>query len=139
MRSRYRLITSKNQFTDLFGLKASYDGPGLYNLKTGYMMDAGQGDVISAPMVMRDTPDYYSVVSDKWVTSRSWRREDLKRTGCIEMDPPRKRHKRPLINKAFAERNGKPELWDKDRAQDHERDRKAKTTDIAKNLYGKGL
>lgn len=139
MRSRYRLIESRPAFEALFAGKADYEGPGLYNIKTGYLMDKPQGDVICAPQVMRDTPDYYSVVSDRWVSGRADRREDLKRTGCIEADPPRKREKRPLINKAFAKRNNKLHLFDADRAQDHARDRKAISDDIQKNLYGVGL
>jgi hypothetical protein len=69
----------------------------------------------------------------------------LKSTGCEEFDRqyprgmPRKPHKRPLLNKEFAERNRKIDWWDKDRAQDHQRDRKAISDGIEKNLYGKGL
>ena len=44
-----------------------------------------------------------------------------------------------LLNKAFAERNGKGHLFDKDRAQDAQRAQAAITADIDKNLYGKGL
>lgn len=146
MRSTYLLIESRARFADLFGAKASWDGPGLYNRRTGYMLDQPQrGEEICAPMVVRDTPAYYSVVSDKWVDGKRDRREDLARTGCIEMDRdygrgmPRKPHKRPLLNKAFADRNGKSHLWDKDRAQDATRDRKAIADDIDKNLFGKGL
>ena len=145
MRSTYKLIESRARFDEMFGAKATWEGPGLYNTRTGYMMDKPQQDVICAPMVIRDTPAYYSVVSDKWIDGRADRREDLKRTGCFELDReygrgmPRKPHKYPLLNEAFAKRNRKEHLWDKDRAQDHQRDRKAITDGIAKNLYGKGL
>ena len=145
MRSTYRLFECRAKFEETFGPKASWEGPGMYNTRTGYMMDKPQGDVICAPMVVRDTPAYYSVVSDKWIDGRRDRREDLARTGCMELDReyprgmPRKPHKRPLLNEAFAKRNRKEHLWDKDRAQDHQRDRKAITDGIAKNLYGKGL
>lgn len=145
MRSTYKLIESRSRFDEVFGAKATWDGPGLYNTRTGYMMDKPQGDVICAPMVVRDTPAYYSVVSDKWIDGRRDRREDLARTGCMELDReygrgmPRKPHKHPLLNESFALRNKKPELFDKDRAQDHQRARKAKSDGIQKNLYGKGL
>lgn len=141
----YKLYECRAKFEEAFGPKASWEGPGMYNTRTGYMMDKPQGDVICAPQIQRLMPDYYSVVSDTWITDRYDRREDLKRTNCFELDReygrgmPRKPHKRPLLNKAFAERNKKPELWDKDRAQDHQRARKAKTDGIQKNLYGKGL
>ena len=122
-----------------------WEGEGLYHKKHGTAFPRTQRAELCAPMVMSDTPDYYSVVSDRWVSGRADRREDLKRTGCIEMDRvyprgmPRKPHKYPLLNKAFAECDRKPHLWDKDRAQDHQRDRKAITDGINKNLYGKGL
>lgn len=145
MRSTYRLIESRSRFDEMFGAKATWEGPGLYNTRTGYMMDKPQQDVICAPMVVRDTPAYFSVVSSKMIEGRAARREDLKRTGCIEMDRdygrgmPRKPHKRPLLNEAFAKRNGKAHLFDKDRAQDAQRAEAAKVADIEKNLYGKGL
>lgn len=145
MRSTYRLFECRAKFDEVFGSKASWEGPGMYNTRTGYMMDKPQGDVICAPMVVRDTPAYYSVVSDRWVEGRADRREDLKRTGCVEMDRdygrgmPRKPHKRPLLNEAFAKRNGKAHLFDKDRAQDAQRAQAAVVKDIDKNLYGKGL
>ena len=122
-----------------------WEGAGLYHKKHGTAFPRTQRAELCAPMVMHDTPAYFSVVSSKWVEGRRERREDLKRTGCIEMDRdygrgmPRKPHKRPLLNKAFAERNGKGHLWDKDRAQDYQRAEAAKVADIEKNLYGKGL
>ncbi len=122
-----------------------WEGEGPYHKRTGVRLPRTQRAELCAPMVVSDTPDYYSVVSDRWVSGRADRREDLKRTGCIEMDRdygrgmPRKPHKRPLLNKAFAERNGKGHLFDKDRAQDAQRAQAAITADIDKNLYGKGL
>lgn len=38
--------------------------------------------LISAPMAIVDIPAYESPASGKWITSRSERREDFKRTGC---------------------------------------------------------
>ena len=42
---------------------------------------------IAAPMVVRDIPDYRSPVDGKVIGSRSTRREDLKRNGCVEWEP----------------------------------------------------
>lgn len=55
---------------------------------------------VCAPMVMRDIPEYQSPIDDRWITSRSWRREDLRRNDCVEVDPPRR--KRGVTNEAFA-------------------------------------
>lgn len=56
------------------------------------------------PMVMRDIPEYDSPVTGKPITSRSHRREDLKKHGCVEVDPPKR--KRGLINPKFAKKHG---------------------------------
>ena len=40
-----------------------------------------------APQVMRDIPEYKSPLGTGWITSRSHRREELKRSGCREVDP----------------------------------------------------
>lgn len=37
--------------------------------------------------IIRDIPEYISPVNGKLIGSRSQRREDLKRTGCREVDP----------------------------------------------------
>jgi len=39
------------------------------------------------PMIVRDTPAYISPVTGKPVDGRAARREDLKRSGCREVDP----------------------------------------------------
>lgn len=61
---------------------------------------------ICAPMVMRDIPEYASPVTGQPITSRSHRREDLKRHDCIEVDPPRK--PRGFKNARFAKKRGLP-------------------------------
>ena len=45
------------------------------------------GNKVSAPMIQSDLPAYFSVASHKWVDGRRARRDDLKRTGCREVDP----------------------------------------------------
>tara|TARA_R110000868_G_scaffold50131_1_gene160566 strand:+ start:133 stop:585 length:453 start_codon:yes stop_codon:yes gene_type:complete len=59
---------------------------------------------IRSPMVMRDIPEYQSPIDDRWITSRSWRREDLRRNDCIEADPPKR--KRGVTNARFAKKRG---------------------------------
>lgn len=59
---------------------------------------------VRSPMVMRDTPEYRSPIDGRWITSRSWRREDLARNGCIEVDPPKR--PRGLKNERFAAKRG---------------------------------
>lgn len=48
--------------------------------------------LITAPMVQVDIPAYISPASGKWIDSRSARREDLKREGCIAYEPGIKEH-----------------------------------------------
>lgn len=47
---------------------------------------------ISAPMFAVDIPAYQSPVTGRWINSRAERREDLKRTGCVEYEPSMKDH-----------------------------------------------
>jgi hypothetical protein len=42
--------------------------------------------IFSSPMGMVDIPAYESPATGKWITSRSERREDLKRSGCREWE-----------------------------------------------------
>lgn len=42
--------------------------------------------ILSAPMGQVDIPAYQSPASGKWITSRTERREDFKRTGCREWE-----------------------------------------------------
>ncbi len=44
-------------------------------------------DRIAVPYIASDIKPYRSVASGKMVDGRSARREDLKRTGCREVDP----------------------------------------------------
>lgn len=51
--------------------------PGFFDARSG----------LPAPMVMPDTPSYISPVTGLEVDGRVARREDLKRSGCREVDP----------------------------------------------------
>jgi hypothetical protein len=59
-----------------------------------------------APMVMRDIPEYKSPVGSGLITSRSHRREDLKRSGSREVDPSE--FKAVYRNPAFAAKRNLP-------------------------------
>lgn len=61
---------------------------------------------IRAPMVMRDTPEYQSPIDGRLITSRSHRREDMRRNNCVEVDPPKR--PRGLKNERFARKRGLP-------------------------------
>jgi hypothetical protein len=85
---------------------------------------------IRAPMVMRDIEPYRSPIDDRWITSRSWRREDLKANNCVEADPPKR--KRGYVNPTFAKKQGVRVCEESIEAQRHRKDRKA--TRIQKDL-----
>lgn len=75
-------------------------GPYWLNTKTGEI------DRPKVSYVRGDTPEYISPVTGKPVDGRAARREDLKRHGCIELDPPKK--KRGFVNEEFCKRRGLP-------------------------------
>lgn len=54
--------------------------------RTGEPMPRREG-VIAAPRIIRDIPEYRSPIDGKMITSRSHRREDLARNGCVEWEP----------------------------------------------------
>jgi hypothetical protein len=78
---------------------------------------------ICAPMVMRDIPDYRSPIDGRWITTRSERREDLRRNNCVEADPPKRKWR--LKNERFAAKRGlklDPEICkDQNEAERHNR------------------
>jgi len=74
--------------------------------RTGEPMPKPYAGQICAPQVMRDTPEYRSPIDGTLITSRSQRREDLKKHGCVEMDPPKR--PRGFKNARFAKKHGLP-------------------------------
>lgn len=61
-----------------------------YVFKDGALVDRFSGEPMSvpkgplrAPMVMSDIPAYASPIDGRMITSRSERREDLKRNNCV--------------------------------------------------------
>jgi hypothetical protein len=74
--------------------------------KTGAPMDKPYAGQVVAPRVMSDIPEYRSPIDGTLITSRSQRREDLKRNDCVEVDPPKR--PRGFKNERFAKRHGLP-------------------------------
>lgn len=66
-----------------------------YVIRNGELVDKQTGEIQKtskylrngAPMVMRDIPEYWSPRGTGLITSRSQRREDLKRGNAREVDP----------------------------------------------------
>ena len=86
-----------------------------YILRDGRLVNKRSGEVadtsgpLAMPMVMRDLEPYSSPIDGRLITSRSEKREDLKRSGCIAVDPAntltKGRHDR-FKNKRFAKKHG---------------------------------
>lgn len=83
-----------------------WKGDGFYDKKTGERMQVKDENAICKPYVCSDIEEYRSPVTGLPITSRSHRREDLKRHDCYEMDPPKR--KRGFGNPRFAAKHGKP-------------------------------
>ena len=60
---------------------------------------------ICAPRIISDIPEYRSPIDGKMITSRSHRRDDLARNGCIEWEPGIGK-KAEFTNKKFAAKFG---------------------------------
>ena len=74
--------------------------------KTGEPMEVRDHNAICAPMVISDTPEYRSPIDGRLITSRSHRREDLKRNDCVEVGPPKR--PRGFKNEAYARKHNLP-------------------------------
>lgn len=59
--------------------------------------------IFSAPMGQVDIPAYESPATGKWITSRSERREDFKRSGCREWEGMESERKEAAKTKAADE------------------------------------
>lgn len=59
-----------------------------------------------SPQIMRDIPEYRSPLGTGTISSRSHRREDLKRANCREVDPSE--FKPTYLNERFARKHGLP-------------------------------
>lgn len=87
------------------GIYVWRDG-GFYEKFTGERMDVPARDGIALPAIMPDIPEYTSPIDGRPITSRSARREDLKRNNCVEWEPSMSPTKGKLRNKAFCAKHG---------------------------------
>ena len=78
----------------------------VYDRKTGEIVQVFDGPRAKpvAPSIMRDIPEYKSPVGTGLITSRSHRREDLKRANAREVDPSEFKPK--YRNPSFATKRG---------------------------------
>ena len=83
-----------------------WDGATWVDKITGQPMDIPERSEVCAPMVQSDIPEYRSPIDGKLITSRSSRREDLKKNGCVEWEPGLSKRTGGLGNPKFA---AKPE------------------------------
>ncbi len=61
---------------------------------------------LAIPMIISDIPEYASPIDGRMITSRSERRDDLKRNNCVEYEPSMSPTKGKYRNKAFCEKRG---------------------------------
>ena len=73
--------------------------------RTGEPMHKPYEGQICAPMICPDIPEYRSPIDGSLISSRSARREDLKKNDCYEIDPPKPRG---FKNARFAAKHGLP-------------------------------
>lgn len=61
---------------------------------------------VPAPMIISDIPEYASPIDGRMITTRSERRDDLKRNNCVEYEPSMSPTKGKIRNKEFAAKRG---------------------------------
>jgi hypothetical protein len=61
---------------------------------------------IAAPMIISDIPEYRSPIDGRMITSRSERRDDLKRNNCVEYEPSLSPTKGKFRNPEFCKKRG---------------------------------
>jgi hypothetical protein len=70
------------------------------------LSDEERNGPLAVPTVISDIPEYASPIDGRMITSRSDRRDDLKRNGCVEYEPSLSPTKGKIRNKAFAAKRG---------------------------------
>jgi hypothetical protein len=71
-----------------------------------FLTDAERSRPIGCPTIISDIPEYASPIDGRMITSRSERRDDLRRNGCVEYEPSLSPTKGKIRNKAFAAKRG---------------------------------
>ncbi len=85
-----------------------WNGEQFVDRQSGAPMEKPYAGKVVMPTVISDIPEYRSPINGKPITSRSERREDLKRNNCVEWEPSLSPTKgeRKFKNKAFCEKRG---------------------------------
>jgi hypothetical protein len=65
-----------------------------------------RGGRLCAPSVVSDITDYASPIDGRMITTRSQRRDDLRRNGCVEYEPSLSPTKGKIKNARFAKKYG---------------------------------
>lgn len=79
---------------------------GFVDRNTGEPMDKPFAGQLVMPTVISDIPEYPSPVTGEMITSRSQRRDDLKRHGCEEYEPSLSPTKGKFRNPNFCKKRG---------------------------------
>lgn len=61
---------------------------------------------VSMPMIISDIPEYTSPIDGRVITSRSARRDDLKRNNCVEYEPSMSPTKGKYRSPEFCKKRG---------------------------------
>ncbi|WP_313078341.1 hypothetical protein [Agrobacterium pusense] len=88
----------------------------VYVSRNGRMVDKATGapmlspeeraKPVPVPMIISDIPEYRSPIDGRVISTRSERRDDLKRNGCVEYEPSMSPTKGKIRNKTFAAKRG---------------------------------
>lgn len=84
-----------------------WKGDGFY-APDGTPMDLPFAGQVVMPAVISDIPEYASPIDGKMITSRSHRREDLKRNNCVDARDFPSPTGGKFRNKRFCEKHGLP-------------------------------
>jgi hypothetical protein len=105
---RYIEIKSAADYATRFPSKPhGYDGPGRYNMRSGYMLDLPQRPEPCAPYIIPDIPTHIGP-SGSIVHSRSDQRDEFKRSNTVIHEPldKRPRGKDGYANKRWTKKRG---------------------------------
>lgn len=107
--SRYVLVRSDADHARRFKI-GRYEGKGLYNKRSGYMIEMPQRVELQAPIVMRDVPEHVAP-DGSVVSSRPHRTEVCKRNGWEPLEKviqKGERETRPhgYVNETFTKKRG---------------------------------
>jgi hypothetical protein len=76
--------------------------------RNGEAMPLPKRTTLCRPYVISDIPGYLSPIDGRAITSRTHRRDDLKRNGCVEYEPSLSPTKGKFSNPKFCKKHGLP-------------------------------